>query len=338
LNRVQNHLRSNSGTTTLLMAAIVIGSLLGTLAPAFGERLGEGVDYTVIALVSILFFELRFERFRPSRGDMRFFAIAWAANFLIIPGIGFAIASVALPGQPLFAAGLIIYFMAPCTDWFLGFTRMAGGNTDLGSKLLPINMLSQLLLYPVYLTVFTHWQSGADLNASAQTLLDWFVVPALIAISARVVVALLGNGEVSQRATTQAGSIVPWVIALLIAEIFAANASTIGDHLSGFVRVLGAVFVFFVATYVLGDGISRFFRLHYPEHVLLTMTTAARNAPLMLGITAAAIPDQPLIYAALVIGMLVEFPHLTLLKHLLLRKQKGSNLSARPLLVGHGAD
>lgn len=338
MNRLQQHLRSNSGTSTILMVAIAIGSLIGTLAPTFGTKLGGGIDYTVIALVSILFFELRFERFRPSRSDMRFLAIAWFANFLIIPGIGFAIASIALPDQPLFATGLIIYFLAPCTDWFLGFTRMAGGNTVLGSKLLPLNMLSQLLLYPVYLTIFTHWQSSADFNASVQTLLDWFVVPVVIAISARAVMSLLGNPVVTERVTKQAGSVVPWVIALLIAEIFAANASTIGDHLSGFVRVLGAVFVFFVGTYLLGDGISHFFRLGYPEHVLLTMTTAARNAPLMLGITAAAIPDQPLIYAALIIGMLVEFPHLTLLKHVLLRKQRDSTAAGEPLLVAHGAD
>jgi hypothetical protein len=42
----------------------------------------------------------------------------------------------------------------------------------------------------------------------------------------------------------------------------------------------------------------------------------------MLGVTAAVFPDQPLVYAALIIGMLVEFPHLTLLKHLLLRKDQ----------------
>jgi|GEM_PF-5981523 len=35
-------------------------------------------------------------------------------------------------------------------------------------------------------------------------------------------------------------------------------------------------------------------------------------------------PDQPLIYAALIIGMLVEFPHLTALKHLLLRQYPDS--------------
>ncbi|MEM6357949.1 MAG: arsenic resistance protein, partial [Pseudomonadota bacterium] len=51
-----------------------------------------------------------------------------------------------------------------------------------------------------------------------------------------------------------------------------------------------------------------------------TITTAARNAPLMLAVTAIAIPDQPLIYATLVIGMLVEFPHLIGLKQMLLAK------------------
>ncbi|MCK7460350.1 hypothetical protein [Idiomarina aminovorans] len=35
--------------------------------------------------------------------------------------------------------------------------------------------------------------------------------------------------------------------------------------------------------------------------------------------TMAALPELPLIYAALVIGMLVEFPHLTALRYLLLK-------------------
>lgn len=61
-------------------------------------------------------------------------------------------------------------------------------------------------------------------------------------------------------------------------------------------------------TFVLSEVISRGCRLAYPEHALLTMTIAARNAPLMLAVTMTVLPGQPLIYAALVIGMLVEFP------------------------------
>lgn len=338
MNRIQEHLFSNSGTTTLLMGAIAIGSIIGAVIPSFGSRLGAGIDYTVIALVAVLFFELRIERFRLNKSDLRFLMIAWIANFLLIPCIGFGIASVVLPDQPLFATGLIIYFMAPCTDWFLGFTRMAGGNTSLGSTLLPINMLSQLLLYPFYLAIFTRWQSGVDVQTSVQSLLDWFVVPVGIAIVARLALRLLGARAASAQILQRAGNAVPWVIAALIIEIFAMNAPTIGEHLSGFVRVLAAVFVFFIATYLLGDTISRSFRFDYPEHTLLTMTTAARNAPLMLGVTAAAIPHEPLIYAALIIGMLVEFPHLTLLKHLLLRKQRDSTQTAEPRWIARVAE
>ena len=86
--------------------------------------------------------------------------------------------------------------------------------------------------------------------------------------------------------------------------------------------MLLAVFVFFVITAFIGEGISRLFGLRYPEHALLTMTTAARNAPLMLAVTMAALPGEPLIYAALIIGMLLEFPHLTALRHLLVDAQR----------------
>ncbi len=52
------------------------------------------------------------------------------------------------------------------------------------------------------------------------------------------------------------------------------------------------------------------------------------DAGMMLAVVAIAIPDQPLILAALVIGMLVEFPHLTTLKMILLRKRQARGAGA----------
>ncbi|WP_353428968.1 MULTISPECIES: hypothetical protein [Paracoccus] len=77
---------------------------------------------------------------------------------------------------------------------------------------------------------------------------------------------------------------------------------------------------------VVFDVLVRLFRLPDPQQALLAMTTAARNAPLMLAVTAVAIPDQPSTLATIVIGMLVEFPHLTALKQVLLarRHRKGA--------------
>lgn len=331
---------SNLGSTLLLLGAIVLGALLGSLAPGIGSFAGSAIDYVVLTLVFLLFFEMRIEAIVRAWGNARFILIAWLTNFVAIPLIGYAIASIVLNGKPLFFTGLIIYFMAPCTDWFLGFTRMARGNTSLGAALLPINMASQLLLYPVYLRLFTSEEIVSRSRDLSGTLIEWFLVPFTLAILLHQ--ALRRALPVKRFETTRetAGRATPFVIAVLVFLIFAANIGTIREHLSTFALILLAVFLFFVTTYLLGEAISRFAKLDYPEHALFTMTTAARNAPLMLGVTTIALPDQPLVYAALIIGMLVEFPHLTVLKHLLLRRRETGErigrLETDPVLVASG--
>ena len=61
------HLPAATMTTVILIIGIVAGALLGHLIPITGEALGERIDYTLLALVSLLFFGIRFEAyFRPS--------------------------------------------------------------------------------------------------------------------------------------------------------------------------------------------------------------------------------------------------------------------------------
>ncbi|MGC4193082.1 MAG: hypothetical protein QM589_18195 [Thermomicrobiales bacterium] len=141
--------------------AIALGATLGSLSEGAGTRLGGWVDPTIVALVTLLIFEMRPEGIRHAGSNLRFVAIARTCNVLIIPLIGYGVASLFLHGQPLALTGLVIYFMAPSTDWFLGFTRLAKGNSTLGAALIPINMVSQLALYPVYLHLFAGRQTGS---------------------------------------------------------------------------------------------------------------------------------------------------------------------------------
>lgn len=305
-------------TTSLQVAGIVIGGLLGSFAPAIGQALGDHLDYTLLALITLLFFGVRFGALVQVLGNVRFLAIALVTNFMLIPMIGYGVASLFLTEYPLFMVGLIIYFMAPCTDWFLGFTRLSGGNVSLGTALIPINILMQLLLYPLYLQLFTHNLVQIDASIIVSTLLQWFLLPLLVAMVAHQALRRTMSAGRFEALLLRVDQATPWVIAMLVLQIFAGNVAVILEHLAVFVWVLLAVFIFFVLTYFLGEGISRLCHLHYPEHALLTMTTAARNAPLMFAVTMTALPGEPLIYAALVIGMLVEFPHLTALRHLLL--------------------
>lgn len=316
------------GVTPLLAGAITLGSVVGLLSPDMGERLSAGTDPTLLMLVALLFFEVRLRAVVAGFANLRFIGIAWVANFLIVPVIGFAIAALFLSGQPLLFTGLLIYFMSPCTDWFLGFTRMAKGDTALGAALLPINMFSQLLLYPVWLWLFTRQTGVVDFAAIPDVLLHWFLIPFAAAQALRFALERLLSGVLFARLSEWVGLAIPLATAALIVQIFAANIGTISGHLGAFAVILIAIFLFFVATFLMGEGLARLFRLPYPQQALLAMTTAARNAPLMLAVTAVAIPDQPLILAAIVIGMLVEFPHLTALKQVLLRQARRKGVSA----------
>jgi ACR3 family arsenite transporter len=313
-------LLSNPSTTLLLLFAITLGSLLGGVYPNQAAPLSSAVDPFILILVSLIFFEISFGKIIDARQHLRFLSIAWVANFIIIPLIGWGIAALFLSGQPLLFAGLLIYFIAPCTDWFLGFTRLARGNVALGSVLLPINLISQLLLFPVFLGLFAGKDTGIEILSIGSSMWHWFLVPLTGAVALHQVLKRLLSTHLFTKILRLVNTLIPMVIAALVTCIFSGNITIILENVSAFLLILIAVFVFFLTTYFLGVYTTRHFKLGYPEHALFTMTTAARNAPLMLGLTTAAFPNEPLIYAALIIGMLVEFPHLTLLKHMLLKQ------------------
>ncbi|MFO7690489.1 MAG: hypothetical protein R6W83_08040 [Cryobacterium sp.] len=308
--------------TLLLGAAIMLGSGLGAALPMFGQALGAGVDVTLLTLMCLLLVEVRAAHLLQLRQASRFLLLACTANFVLVPLLGIVVATLFLSGQPLLFTGLLIYFLAPCTDWFLGFTRLAGGNTALGAALIPLNLVTQLLMFPVVLVLLARTPTELDLPGVLQTVWHWFLLPVLLATAIRALGHLFLPSAAAARLLRGASAAVPFVIAALIVQVFAANVGTIVASAGAFAIILAAATVFFAATYLLSETLTRLFRLAHPEHALLTMTMAARNAPMMLALTMVALPGYPLVHAAIVIGMLVEFPHLTALRHLLLRSQR----------------
>ncbi len=309
------------GVALVLIVAIIFGSGAGMLFLNIGEVLSNQIDHIVLFLVFLLLFEIRIQNILSSINRMPFIAATLFVNFVAIPVIAFVIASVFLSGHPLFLIGLLIYFISPCTDWFLGFTHMAKGNTGLGASLIPINMIVQLLLYPVYLDILgvTAVENGvADVF---QTLLQWFLVPLLLALVLRIVLERVLRKEKFKYVQSWVSLIIPFVLAALVGAIFAANINTLVLHVAVVPLLLCAIFIFFTLSFFLSEGVSNIMRLTYEDRALMTMTTAARNAPLMLALTMVVIPDQPIIYAAIIIGMLLEFPHLTALTVILERRR-----------------
>ena len=312
---------SGRGTAIALITAIILGALVGTVWPQSESLLSGQLDFSILFLVFLLLFDVRLQSILSSANRWRFIAAALLANFLVIPVLGFAIASLFLSAHPLFFIGLVIYFLAPCTDWFLAFTRLAKGNTALGAALLPINLIIQLLLYPLYLQWFGFGAVGIEAAEVFETLWTWFLIPLVLAVGARFVAERVFTTAQFETIQAIVAVIVPLLLAVLVWQIMAVNIGTLVSNITAFPLIFGAILLFFVATYFLSEVISKGMSLSYEDRVLMTMTTAARNAPMMLVITMVTHPAQPSVYAAIIIGMLVELPRLIALKGVLMRQQ-----------------
>ena len=315
-------MRIGNALSILLPLAILLGIGTGKFLSSIGERLGGLIDPLVLSLLALMFFEVRFAPLRKASNHWGFLSLAWLINFILIPVLGWGLASLFFGSQPALFAGLLLYFLFPCTDWFLAFTRIAKGDIALGSVLIPINLISQLLLFPVYLSIFFGSQISLDLMETWGTFGQWFLFPLVAAVSFRFLLSKVLSTDRFEPIPLYIGSLVPWVLSLLVFSIFACHTTQLIENPSILLPVLLAVFMFFVLTWLVGEFFAKRFQLARPQHVLLSITTTARNSPLMLGLATIALPDQPLVYAVLIIGMLVEFPHLTLLSRLLLRQDR----------------
>ena len=312
----------------ILLASIAIGSLLGSLSGDAGTLLGGLTDPVLLVLVGVMFFTLRLDALPALRRTSGTVALALSVNFLLIPVVALALSRI-VPDDAL-RLGVLIYCLFPCTDWFLGFTRLAGGDTVTGAALIPVQMTLQLALYPVWLSVLTETSVGSTISVAGPTLLTWFVLPAGAALALRVLLRVVLPRK-HRLVTETADRAVPWATGALIMCLFAGNVEAIGHNPVAFAWVLLVVFLFFVAVYLVGEAVARALRLPYSAHALLTMTTSARNAPLMLVLTGIALPGEPVVAAAIVVGMLIEFPHLTAVTHLLRRQSPPSQAQPQPI-------
>jgi arsenite transporter len=71
-------------------------------------------------------------------------------NFLLLPLAVWALLPL-VGSDAAVRTGVLLVLLAPCTDWFLTFTQLAGGDTRRAIAVTPLNLLVQLLLLPLYL-------------------------------------------------------------------------------------------------------------------------------------------------------------------------------------------
>lgn len=302
--------------TLIILAALALGLGLGQF-DFIAARAGAFITPALMAMLFGLFLAIPLKNLRESFFNLKFALSSLAINFIWIPIFGWWLGGFFLAEHPALRIGFIMLLVTPCTDWYLVFTGLAGGNVSLSAAILPLNLIVQVLLLPVYLFLFAGLSGQVDLGPLGQSILMVLVIPFGLAQLIRGL--FKDEGQALRRALSRvfSGGQFFW-LCLAITAMFASQAGYITGHLEVFLILLVPVSLFFIINFIVVRLLAGYLRFSFEDSVSLSLTTLARNSPISLAIAVTAFPDQPLIALALVIGPLIELPFLGAISQVLI--------------------
>lgn len=267
-----------------------------------------------------LFLAIPIKDLKKAFVNVKFAGTSLIINFIWTPLLAWGLGAIFLSDQPFLWIGFIMLMVTPCTDWYLVFTDIAKGNLPLSTVILPVNLIMQVILLPIYLVIFAGVMQTIKISLLAESIFLIIVFPFLLANVTRFVFKLTNKQRLLEEKILPffgIGQIFFLCIAILF--MFASQGRYLIENINVVFILLIPILLFFMINFILGRVVSRALKFSYEDSVSLNLTTLARNSPLSLAIAVTAFPNEPLIALALVIGPLIELPLLALVSQILLK-------------------
>ena len=306
----------------IIICAAVAGILIGqnTLV---SENSGMLIEPFLMVLLFLIFLKVDLKEIGSAFKNVRFSATSLAINFIWTPIFAVLLGMVFLNDSMDMRIGFLMLLATPCTDWYLVFTSLTKGNVSLSTAILPLNLVIQVLLLPVYLLLFIGTGSSFDTGSMLLSIVYVLGIPFLLANIVKFILTRIKMQERSQNIMDVHGDNMQLIIlCIAIVAMFASQGDAIVDNPSLMLRMLLPLGLFFMITFFIARFVGKLSKFSFDDTTSLTFTTLARNSPLALAIAVVAFPDQPLIALVLVLGPLIELPVLSLTSWILLKMRK----------------
>ncbi len=290
----------------ILIFTIIIGLILSDIK-ILSNNIGNIINLFLCIMLYGIFLEVPLKNLKKSFKNIKFSSTSIMINFIWTPIFGYFLGNLFLNGNMDIFIGFFMLILTPCTDWYLIFTKIAKGDLNLSLSILPINLILQIVLLPIYLIIFFSNNNAINYSNLVYSLIIVIVIPFL---SAQITKLLLNNKL--KKITNFFSKYQIVFLALAVFAIFNSQGNQLFGHLNSVLTIFIPLIIFFIATTLIDLLLSEQIHLTYEEYASLTMTTLARNSPLALAIAINSFPNHELIIIALVIGPLIELPILYL--------------------------
>lgn len=280
----------------LYLAGIAAGAVVGWAVPG-ADAWAVLVEPVLALLLLATFLAVPFAALGAGLRDGRFLGALLVLNFVVVPAVVFGLSRFVAHDDALLV-GVLLVLLAPCVDYVIAFTALAGGAAERLLAAAPLLMLVQLVVLPVLLRVVAGEAAVAavDVGPFVRALVMLILVPLALAALLQWG-AVRGRGGVRDTAAGVVRGFTAAMVPLMVVTLFTVVASQIrgvGERLPALAAVV-PLFVAFAAVMVaLGVVAARWARLDVPAGRALVFSGATRNSlvvlPLALALPASLDP------------------------------------------------
>lgn len=312
----------NKYQTLIIGIAVLFGLLIGQ-----NPSIGNYAEYFIVPFLMImlfgLFLNIPIKDLLKSFSNLKFFSANIGINFIWTPLFAYGLGYILLQNEISLWIGFVMLMVTPCTDWYLIFTGTAKGNTPLSTSILPLNLILQIILLPIYLLLFFGKTGTVDSSVLFESIVLVLLVPFVLAQTTIYISKQLSKDNfIDKRISPFFDKSQVVFLGLAIMAMFASQGEYLTNNIEIVLILLIPLLLFFIVNFFIGRFVSSLLKFNYEDSASLNLTTLARNSPISLAIAVTAFPNDPLVALALVIGPLIELPILALVSQVLLQIRK----------------
>ena len=288
----------------IYLTFIACGLLIGSLFPSHIGFLESALWPILAILLYTTFTQVPLTHLRKAFTDTRFMSAAVIGNFVVLPLIVWCLMALG-PGNPAVQLGILLVLLVPCTDWFITFTHLGGGDTRRAIAFTPVSLLLQLLLLPVYLWLFL----GAEITTSLvqnELIAAFFGLIVLPLLAALITERWLEGKQHPQSIL----SFLAWfpvpMLALVVFSVAAAQVRVVLDSVDLLAHLLLIFVAFLLIAGLLSRVLARIFRLPPTQGRVLAFSLGSRNSFVVLPLALSLPSSFELTVVVVVFQSLVE--------------------------------
>ena len=280
----------------LYLAGIAAGAVVGWAVPG-ADAWAVLVEPVLALLLLATFLAVPFAALGAGLRDGRFLGALLVLNFVVVPAVVFGLSRFVAHDDALLV-GVLLVLLAPCVDYVIAFTALAGGAAERLLAAAPLLMLVQLVVLPVLLRVVAGEApvAAVDVGPFVRALVLLILAPLALAALLQWGTAR-GRGGVRRTAAGVVRGCTAAMVPLMVVTLFTVVASQIrgvGERLPALAAVVPLFAAFAAVMVALGVVAARWARLDVPAGRALVFSGATRNSlvvlPLALALPASLDP------------------------------------------------